>query len=192
MSTSTSRNWWVVLTAALAVVVIAGGMLAVGLAATGDDGAFAVVGGFRLLVAGPLMLYGLRRLADDRTTGSTLVLVGAVLAASGSLELIPYGAAVLISGFWTGNLQLADRSDAPELQPVSRQQFEMTRRWYLWLVAAAVLFGIGWIPLVVEGGDLTWGYFIWVLSWLGAIVAAGVGVVQASLRLVVRHRTRFA
>lgn len=103
---------------------------------------------------------------------------------------MPIGIIVLISGFWTGNLQLSEPTDRIQLQPVSIQQVAMTRYWYVWLASAAVLFGVGWIPLIAEGGDLTWGYFIWVLSWLGAIITGAIGAVLAGLRFTVRHRTR--
>ncbi len=62
--------------------------------------------------------------------------------------------------------------------------------WYHWVVAAAVLFAIGVGALFVVGdGETATGeddtsllnglaYFAWLLSWLGAIVSIGMGVVR--------------
>ena len=118
-----------------------------------------------------------------------MIVAGAVLTLFG-LESLPVGIIVLVSGFWTGNLQLSAASHSPDLRPARQQQINMTHYWFLWLAGAVLLFAIGWIPLIAEGGDLTWGYFIWVLSWLGAIVTGSIGVILAGLRFTLRHHTR--
>jgi hypothetical protein len=46
------------------------------------------------------------------------------------------------------SIEATDTSDTPELSPVSRQQFEMTRHWWVWLVVAAALLAGGWVPLI--------------------------------------------
>ena len=65
-----------------------------------------------------------------------------------------------------------------------------TMQWYYWFIAAAVLFVIGLGALAVLGdGETATGeddtslvnglsYFAWLLSWLGAIVSIGMGVVR--------------
>lgn len=64
-----------------------------------------------------------------------------------------------------------------------------TMGWYHWFVAAVVLFVIGLGALAVLGdGETATGeddtslvnglsYFAWLLSWLGAIIGVGMGVV---------------
>ena len=66
----------------------------------------------------------------------------------------------------------------------------VSMRWYHWFVAAAVLFAVGLGALVVVGDGKTAtgeddtsllngiAYLAWILSWLGAIVSVGVGVVR--------------
>ena len=64
-------------------------------------------------------------------------------------------------------------------------------RWYHWFVAAAALFAIGFGALVVlnETGETATGedetsllnslaWVAWMLSWLGAIISVGMGVVR--------------
>jgi hypothetical protein len=187
MTTSLRSSWWVILTAILGVVPLGIGLAM--MATVSGGGAFRWVGIATATVTGALLIGGLVRRQSDLISGSQMIIVGAALTLAG-LEAMPVGIIVLVSGFWTGNLQLSATSDAPDLQPVRRHQINMTRHWFVWLAGAAVLFGIGWIPLIVEGGDLTWGYFIWVLSWLGAIVTGSIGIILGGLRLTVRHRMR--
>lgn len=191
MTMSNQRDWWGMLTAVLGALLLTMGALgAVAGGGSGDEG-FAIVLGFVGGVAsGALMIGGLARRRANPVSGSQLIVAGAALAMIGGLEFIPVGIVVLISGFWTGNLRLTERSDSPDLQPVRRHQIDMTRNWQLWFGASVLLFGIGWVPLIIEGDDLTWGYFIWILSWLGAMVTGAVGVILAALHLAVRHRTR--
>ena len=67
----------------------------------------------------------------------------------------------------------------------------VTMRWYHWFVAAAVLFAIGLGALVVmdESGTTATGeddtsllnslaWLAWILSWFGAIISVGMGVVR--------------
>lgn len=187
MTTSLRSNWWVILTAILGVVPLG---ISIAMAATvSGGGALRWVGIATATVTGALLIGGLVRRQSDLISGSRLIVVGAALTLA-ELEFMPVGIIVLISGFWTGNLQLSEPTDRIQLQPVSNQQVTMKSYWFAWLAGAAVLFGVGWIPLIAEGGDLTWGYFIWVLSWLGAIITGAIGVVLAGLRFTIRHRTR--
>ncbi len=187
MTTSLRDSWWVILTAILGVVPL--GISLAMMTTVSGGGAFRWVGVATATLSGALLIAGLVRRQSDLISGSQMIVVGAVLTLAG-VEFMPVGIIVLVSGFWTGNLQLSATSDAPDLQPVRQHQVDMTRFWFVWLAGAALLFGIGWIPLIVEGGDLTWGYFIWVLSWLGAIVTGAVGIILGGLRLTLRHHTR--
>ena len=187
MTTSRRGNWWVILTAILGVVPL--GISLAMIATVSGGGAIRLVGVAGAAVSGALLIGGLIRRQSDLISGSQMIVAGAALTLFG-IETLPVGIIVLVSGLWTGNLQLSAASDAPNLRPVRQQQINMTHYWYLWLAGAALLFAIGWIPLIAEGGDLTWGYFIWVLSWLGAIVTGAVGVILAGLRFTLRHHTR--
>ena len=187
MSTSLRGNWWVILTAILGVVPL--GISLAMLATVSGGGAIRLVGVAGAAVSGALLIGGLIRRQSNLIGGSQMIVAGAALTLFG-LESMGVGIIVLVSGFWTGNLQLSAPSEAPDLQPVRQQQISMTHYWFLWLAGAALLFAIGWIPLIAEGGDLTWGYFIWVLSWLGAIVTGSIGIILAGLRFTLRHHTR--
>ena len=187
MSTFLRGNWWAILTAILGVVPL--GISLAMLATVSGGGAIRLVGVAGAAVSGVLLIGGLIRRQSDLIGGSQMIVAGAALTLFG-LESMGVGIIVLVSGFWTGNLQLSAPSEAPDLQPVRQQQISMTHYWFLWLAGAALLFAIGWIPLIAEGGDLTWGYFIWVLSWLGAIVTGSIGIILAGLRFTLRHHTR--
>ena len=187
MTTSLRSNWWAILG-----VVPLGISLAMLVSGVGGSGAFRLVGVAIGVVTGALLIGGLLRRQTDLVAGSRLILVGAAATLVGGLELIPVGIIVLVSGFWTGNLQLDEPSDRLELHAVRDQQVTMTRYWFVWLGVAAALFAIGWLPLIFDDpNDLSFGgWFTWVLAWLGAIVTGGIGVILAGLRLTVRHRTR--
>lgn len=74
----------------------------------------------------------------------------------------------------------------------------MTMRWYLWFGAAVVLFAIGVGALVVLGDGKTatgeddtsllngLAWFAWILSWFGAVISVGLGIVLGTR--VLRHR----
>ncbi len=63
-------------------------------------------------------------------------------------------------------------------------------RWYWWFLGALILVGIGFGALAVLGDGLTatgeedtglvngLSWLAWILSWLGAIVSIGLGVVR--------------
>ena len=155
MSTSLRGNWWVILTAILGVVPL--GISLAMLATVSGGGAIRLVGVAGAAVSGALLIGGLIRRQSDLISGSQMIVAGAALTLFG-LESIAVGIIVLVSGFWTGNLQLSTPSEAPDLRPVRQQQINMTHYWFLWLAGAALLFAIGWIPLIAEGDDLTSGF----------------------------------
>lgn len=193
MNESTPSRWWVILTGLLAVVPL-GISLAMLAVVSGGGGVFRIVGLAVSVATAALLLVGLARQRHDVVSGSQLIVAGAALTVVSGGEFIPVGIIVLVSGFWTGNLQLSERLDRPDLSPVSQQQANMTRYWYFWLCAAAVLFAIGWLPLVFDDpndpADFAFGgWYVWVLAWFGAIITGGIGAILAALRLVVRHRT---
>lgn len=192
LNTSIRSNWWVILTAVLGSALVVGA-LSVAMVGSGSDmPALMVAGGVLGAVAGGLVLGGLVKRRDDLHAGSRLIFAGCVMSLVGMY--IAFGAIVLITGFWTGNLQLSERPDEPQMRPVAQHQIDMTARWYVWLVAAAVLFAIGWLPLIFDDpeGFTFGGWLVWILSWTAAMVTAGVGVILSGLRLLVRHRTRLA
>ena len=194
MSTSLRSHWWVILTAFLGAAVPAMS-LAMIIASGAAGNPFAVAGVGASLATGGLILIGLLQRRTDLFGGSRLIFAGALLTLVGGFEFIPIGLIVLISGFWTGNLQLSESSDAPDLHVVSRQQVDMTAHWFVWLGAAAALFAIGWLPLVFDDPDTSadfsfGGWYVWALSWFLAMISAGVGVILTILRFVVRHRTQ--
>jgi hypothetical protein len=191
MTTSLRSNWWVILTAILGVLPL-GISIAMLASGVGGGGTLRFVGVAVSALTGALLIGGLIRRETDLIAGSQLILAGAAATLVGGLEFIPVGIIVLVSGFWTGNLQLSEATDGPELRPVRDQQVAMTRYWYLWLAAAAALFAIGWLPLIFDDpNDLSFGgWLTWVLTWLAAIVIGGIGAILAGLRLTIRHRTR--
>jgi hypothetical protein len=207
MTTSIRTNWWVILTAVLGAAMLTIGAFTAMLGGGAGDSAFRIIGAVTSVISGGLVFGGLVQRQRSLITGSRLIFAGSVFTLFGGLEFIPIGMIVLISGFWTGNLQLSEGEDEPELHPVRRQQVDMTARWYMWLIAAAVLFGFGFGMLVLadvlEGTALDCDdpdgcladsalWAAWILSWLGAIVTGGIGVIMGGLRFVVRHRTRLA
>ena len=201
---SIRRNWWVVLTAALgALLVTSSAFIAmVGVDDNGADIAFRLIGAVTGVVTGGLVIGGLVKRQSNIVTGSRLIFAGSVMTLMGGFEFIPIGMIVLISGFWTGNLQLSEAEDLLELHPVRRQQVDMTAKWHLWLVAAAVLFVVGLVTIASAEAliDMTdednvfsgLAWIVWMLSWLGAMVTGGIGIILAGLHLIVRHRTRLA
>ena len=196
MTTSLRSNWWVILTATFGVVPL-GLNLALFASGVGGGGDLRLIGVAGAAVTSALLIAGLIRRQADLVNGSRLIFTGAVLTLVGGLEVFPLGIIVLVSGFWTGNLQLSEPLDAPDLHPVRDHQSNMTRYWYLWLGAAAVLFAVGWLPLIFDDPDNAsdfsfGGWYVWVLSWFGAIITGSIGVILAGLRLTIRHRTRLA
>jgi len=198
---SLSRNWWVVLAALYGLGVI---ILSLGAAvfARGDAVIGPIIAATTGAGAGGLVLGGLVARQSNIMTGSWLIVAGCVVGSDPIL--LPLSALVVISGLWTANLQLSGLAGEPTLRVALRQQTVMTRWWYLWFVGATVLFAIGFGALMVMGDGQTatgeddlsvingLAWFVWVLSWLGAIVSAGLGVILGTLRGVLRHRTRLA
>ena len=198
---SLSRNWWVVLAALYGLGVI---ILSLGAAvfARGDAVIGPIIAATTGAGAGGLVLGGLVARQSNIMTGSWLIVAGCVVGSDPIL--LPLSALVVISGLWTANLQLSGLAGEPTLRVALRQQTVMTRWWYLWFVGATVLFAIGFGALMVMGDSETYtgeqdlsvinglAWFVWVLSWLGAIVSTGLGVILGTLRGVLRHRTRLA
>ena len=204
MTTSLRTSWWVILTAALGTLLVTSSAFTA-MVGVGDNGAataFRLIGTVTGVVSGGLVIGGLVKRQSNIVTGSRLIFAGSVMTLIGAFELIPIGMIVLISGFWTGNLQMSETEDLPELHPVRRQQLDMTAKWHLWLVGAAVLFVVGLATIAsaeamidIDDEDNVFGglaWLVWVLSWLGAIVTGGIGIILGALRGLVRHRTRLA
>ena len=198
MARNILTNWWGVITAVLGVAALTLGAVGVVVGAVGVFGVVEAVAG---LLSGGLIIGGLALLPRRVITGSRMIVVGTALTAVGVL-MIPVAALVVIGGLWTGHLQLTDRADEPHLQPVRPQPTDITTRWYLMLVAAPILIAIGLGALAIAGdgptatgeedvsliGGLLW--LTWILSWFGALISTGLGIVFGIKRGVARHRTR--
>ena len=191
-------NWWCVITAILGTTLL---MLGVAGVTFGDGGASGFIGAGATLVSGGLILGGLAALKRRVIAGSRMITVGTALTVL-SVFLIPVAAIILIGGLWTGQLQLSDKVDEQDLQPVRPPPSDITARWHQWLFAAVFLSALGFGALVVLGDGQTatgeddtglingLAWLTWMFSWLGAVISAGFGVFLGAKRVVVRHRTR--
>lgn len=198
MTRSMLTNWWGVITA-----ILGAGLLTLGVAGAlfGDGGTLGLVWAATTAAAGGLIVGGLVLAPRKPVLGSRMIVVGAATTVLG-LFLIPVAALIVIGGVWTGNLQLRGKADELPLQPVRHQAADLTTRWYLWLVAAPVLFIIGLGALLVLGDGQTatgeddtglvagLAYLAWILSWLGAVLATGIGIAFGVRRGFARHRAR--
>ncbi len=202
MESSTRWNWWVALTTLIGIAVVVTGVGA-GVAGAGDS-AWALTGIAGSLVSGGLILGGLYKRSSDLIAGSWLILIGAL--AGGPFGL-PVAAAIVLSGMWSGNMRFgAATQSEPRLVVARRHQHALTRRWYLWLVAGAGLFGFGLLfPLLVFTDDTTdtvtttpgvienvlgaAGWMAWWGSWLAAAVSTGIGGILGVAHLFVRRRS---
>jgi len=203
---SLTWNWWVALTGligvATIVIAVGGGLAGTG----GTTSGLAIAGTIGALISGGLMLAGLYKRSTDLVAGSWMTVIGAL--AGGPFGL-PVAAVIVISGLWSGNLQFstATRRD-PRLVVARRNQRTLTRRWYLWLVGAAGLFGFGLLfPLLVFNEDTTntvtsepgvlenllgaAGWIAWWGSWLAAVVTTGIGILLGVAHLFVRRRPTY-
>jgi hypothetical protein len=196
---TTTANWWTPVTMVLGIVMATMGLL--GLTLGGTDGGGTAV---RLLAALPpafgglVLLGGLAVRRHQFVAGSRLIIAGAVLAAMDPV-FIPISAFVIIGGMWTGNVVASQRPDVPRLEIARRS---MTTGWYRWLIAAAVLgaAGLGILLFWENSGfvpddcNLCWqdsaAWATWILSWMTAMVTAGIGVALGVLRLFGRHNAR--
>jgi hypothetical protein len=199
---TTSRNWWAPVTTVLGVVVATMGLLGLlfGETTSGGGGALLFAAGMPA-IGGLVVLGGMWVRRQRVVTGSRMVVAGAVLAALDPI-FIPVAALVIIGGFWSGNLALSDeRAEAIRLEATRRS---MTDGWYRWLIAAVLILGVG-LGMTAAGeaafetekcteanpcweGTAVWATFV--LSFLGAMVTGGIGVVLGLLRFASRHHTR--
>lgn len=196
------RGWWVVATALLGVAKI---VMSVGASVFANDGAVIgpVIAATLGSLTGGLVLAGLVVRHRNLVNGSWLIVAGCV--AGFDPILLPFTALVVIGGVWSADLQFSETvEDEPRLHVAYRQQLSLTRRWYVWLAAAPLLFGFGLLfPLFVYSDttgptdghseglaaivDIV-AWMTWWGSWLAAAVCAGVGLVLGVLRGVVHHR----
>lgn len=199
MDSSTSWNWWVALTGLITVALIVTGVGA-GLDGAGDS-AWALTGLVGSLVSGGLILAGLYKRTSDLIAGSWMIVIGALVGGPFGL---PVAALIVLSGLWSGNLRFSAATHAePRLIVARRHQQALTRRWYLWLIVAVAVASVGFGALYVQEstgfvpddcGELnpcwqdTAAWATWALSFLGAMVSAGIAVVLGVARLFVRRR----
>jgi hypothetical protein len=191
-------NWWGAITAVLGTALVT-----LGVAGTlfGDGGSVGVAWAGATLVSGGLILGGLALLRRRVVSGSRMIVVGAA-ATVPSIFLIPVAALTVIGGLWTGHLQLAGTADVQNLQPPRPQAADPATRWYMWLVAALLLFLVGLGAAAILGDGQTasgeddnsiiagLAYLAWILSWLAAVISTGLGIVFGAKQGIARHRTR--
>ncbi|MDH4146795.1 MAG: hypothetical protein OEY23_16675 [Acidimicrobiia bacterium] len=202
MDSSTSWNWWVALTGLITVALIVTGVGA-GIDGAGDS-AWALTSVVGSLVSGGLILAGLYKRTSDLIAGSWMIVIGAL--AGGPFGL-PVAALIVLSGLWSGNLRFsATTQSEPRLVVARRHQHALTRRWYLWLIVAVAVAGLGFGALYVQEstgfvpddcGEFnpcwqdTAAWATWALSFLGAMVSAGIAVVLGVAHLFVRRRPTY-
>ena len=192
-------NWWGVITSILGAALLTMGIA--GVIFGSGDGGWKIVWAGPTLLSGGLIVSGLWIIDRRVRAGSWMIVTGAAVAIL-SILLIPVAALIVIGGLWTGHLQLGANAGDPKLKPARPQPADLTARWYLWLVAALILFVVGLGALVVLGDGQTaageddtsliagLAWFAWLLSWLGAVTSAGLGIVFGAKRGIARHRTR--
>lgn len=75
-------------------------------------------------------------------------------------------------------------------QPIRVEITAWGARWYLWVLAGAALFVIGFGALFTEeaGGlsELAWA--VWILSWLAGAIVGVIGVGLGATRFASHHR----
>ena len=129
-----------------------------------------------------VMSAGLRVQRTRLVGGSWLVLIGLV-----PTIISITGIAVLLSGFWTANIALREKAIATGYDDLSvRNRAIMARSWWVWVVAGAAMFGLGWLGLVLDN------WLLWILPWVSAALLGFVGLAMGVAVYVDRHRTREA
>lgn len=206
MFTNLKRNWWEALVAATAVLVAVSALLTPFLVPDlrGEHLGFGIATMVVGLVSAGVLAGGILTLRRNRSRGSKLIVAGCVPTLMTVLALNPISllaVAVVAGGLWTGNLAFTaptTDTDVGTAAIAPRRQM----RWYLWITAGAVLFGVGLAALFV--GDLVDGpnndrltetvegliYFTWILSWAAAAATGGIGLTLGIIKLAARHRTR--
>ena len=198
MTRNMLTSWWGAVTAILGV-----GLSTLGVAGAifGEGGGGRAIWAAATAVAGGLILGGLALLSRRPIAGSRMIVVGAAATVL-SLFLIPVAALIVVGGLWTGQLHLRGTTGEAHGRPTRPHPADITTRWYLWLAAAPVLFTIGLGALVLLGDGQTatgeddtsliagLAYLAWILSWLGAVITAGMGIVLGAKRGIARHRAR--
>jgi hypothetical protein len=196
------RNAWVVFTALVAAALLVtslGGALA---GADGATSAWALAGSAGAVASSGLIVAGLVLLTRTVVLASWLVVAGCIAAGPFAW---PVTAAVVISGLWSANLLVSEPAQGtPRLVVARRQRLGLTRRWYLWVAAGAVLFAFGMLfPLVVFNPSVTGSFgeeadgaqavvsgiawMTWWGSWMAAGVITGIGVLLGIVHLAAQR-----
>lgn len=63
-------------------------------------------------------------------------------------------------------------------RPIAAEINAWSTRWYLWIVAGAGLFAVGFLALLTnEDNELaSWAWATWILSWLSGGIVAVIGL----------------
>jgi hypothetical protein len=149
-----------------------------------------------MALGGLAMMAGLYVQRERPVTGSWIVLVGLIP----TLVSIT-GVLVLISGLWTANLAFTEKTAELRYDAMTfRRANAFEQKWWQWFGVSAAMFAIGIGALFLLGdGEAATGeddtsllnslaWLVWLLSWVGAIVSAALGIVRG----IGRHRTRSA
>lgn len=142
------------------------------------------------LIAAALIVGGVFVQRRQFVAGSWMILIGLIPSI-----MSVTGPVVLITGLWTANLVFKGKTLKLDYESLASQRaVSIGRTWWIWLVAASVSFGVGFLALLLDPQDfessLLWA--TWILSWLGAGFMTLIGVGILVVRTVGRHRTQAA
>jgi len=146
-----------------------------------------------LLVAGLVLL-------QQRPVAGSWIIIGSGALFAFSIIGLPIALVVVGGGLWTGSLVLTEKA-ASKLDLTPREN-SITEHWYRWLFAAAGLGVLGFLVLLIRPvvtpdhctefnpcWEDTLAWATWILSWMGGVATAAIGVALAAARFT-RHHTR--
>ena len=120
-----------------------------------------------------------------KPTKTALTVIAAVITAAALVVGSPAIAILVVAVVILIGLQFAGKD-----RPITPTDPSRTRRWYLWLAAAAGAFLVGLAVLAIDGDDelSSAAWATWMLSWASATVLGLIGVSLAATRLVITRR----
>ncbi len=202
MLSNIKQNWWIAVVIAQATLgLLAAGSTSWGLGAnsTPEHTAFRVMAIVTGVITSGVLLAGLATLRRNMRAGSWMIVIASVPTLLTLLVLNPVALLALITvvgGTWTGNLTLARQPTGIDLsQPTGSPTPTRGGSWYKWLIAALLLFGVGFAVLIAFDGTQNtaidgFKWIVWILSWAAGAATAAIGMTLGIARLIARHRTR--